>query len=335
MSSNPNSQGATGPGATESTQREKTFRAFTQSQSTNYAQFRRDYHPRLYNLLLSHHQSTGGLLTTLLDVGCGPGTAVRTLASHFNHAIGIDPSEGMIATARKLGGVTGTGEEIRFVVGAVDGDGVDSGEEVIEGVPDGSVDLIVSATAAHWFDMARFWPRAARLLRPGGTVALWCSGGMLVDPSRVPNGEAIQATIDRVETDVDEYLLPGNRLARGLYADLVLPWMLETPVEEFNGESFVRKEWGVGEGNEPIDEFYNTDKSPVGVGMLVAVLGTTSPVVRWREANPDKVGTASDPLKVMRAEIERLLQEAGEEPGAAVITGGVAGVLLMIKKKAS
>jgi hypothetical protein len=157
---------------------------------------------------------------------------------------------------------------------------------------------------------------------------------MIVDASRTPNGEAIQAAVDRVEQDVDEYLLPGNRIARGLYADLVLPWMLPTPVEEFEKESFVRKEWNVGEGNEPIDEFYNTDKQPVGVGMLVAVLGTTSPVIRWREANPDKVGTASDPLKVMRTEIEKLLQEAGVEPGAAVITGGVGGVLLMVKKKA-
>jgi SAM-dependent methyltransferase len=320
-------------------QQEKTFRAFTPAQSTNYAQNRRDYHPRLYSALLSHHQSTGGRLTTLLDVGCGPGTAVRTLAPYFTRAVGVDPSEGMIATARELGGVSGSGEEIRFVLGAIDG--VDSASEsgsgpgeVIERVPDASVDLIIAATAAHWFDMERFWPRAARLLRPGGTVALWCSGGMIVDASRTPNGEAIQAAVDRVEQDVDEYLLPGNRIARGLYADLVLPWMLPTPVEEFEKESFVRKEWNVGEGNEPIDEFYNTDKQPVGVGMLVAVLGTTSPVIRWREANPDKVGTASDPLKVMRTEIEKLLQEAGVEPGAAVITGGVGGVLLMVKKKA-
>lgn len=38
---------------------------------------------------------------------------------------------------------------------------------------DGSVDLIVSAQAAHWFDWARLWPEAARVLRQDGSLAIW------------------------------------------------------------------------------------------------------------------------------------------------------------------
>ena len=31
---------------------------------------------------------------------------------------------------------------------------------------------ILTAVQAHWFG-AKFWPQAAKLLRPGGTVVLW------------------------------------------------------------------------------------------------------------------------------------------------------------------
>jgi ubiquinone/menaquinone biosynthesis C-methylase UbiE len=103
---------------------EKTFTKFTQSQGTNYAQNRKNYHPTLYKTILSHHTSTGGQLTALLDIGCGPGTAARALAPHFQHVIGLDPSDGMIQTARLLGGTSGSGEEIRFEISSAEELGV-------------------------------------------------------------------------------------------------------------------------------------------------------------------------------------------------------------------
>jgi SAM-dependent methyltransferase len=303
--------------------KETTFRSFTPEQSANYAANRLDYYPRLYNILLNHHQSTGGQLNTVLDVGCGPGTATRSLASVFNHTVGIDPSEGMITTARSLGGVTHTtNEPIRFEVCTIEG---------VTSLEAGSVDLITAATAAHWFDMSTFWPQAARLLRPSGTVALWIGGPILVDPS-MPNGAAIQAAIDRFETALDDYMAPGNRVARGVYVDLVLPWMLETPVGEFERDSFVRREWDIGEGKEPIDEYYNIQRPPT-VEVLALTLATASPYVRWREANPDAVSTETDPLEVLRKEVERQLQDAGVDPKTGVIKGGIGAALLMVKKK--
>lgn len=41
-------------------------------------------------------------------------------------------------------------------------------------VKDQSVDMIVSGQAAHWFDQAKFWPEMSRIIKPGGTIALWC-----------------------------------------------------------------------------------------------------------------------------------------------------------------
>lgn len=38
--------------------------------------------------------------------------------------------------------------------------------------PDGSVDLLTAATAAHWFDQSRFLAEAKRVLKPRGCIAL-------------------------------------------------------------------------------------------------------------------------------------------------------------------
>ncbi|KAK3382107.1 methyltransferase [Lasiosphaeria ovina] len=180
--------------------------------------------------------------------------------------------------------------------------------------------------------MSAFWPRAAQLLKPGGSMALWTSGSMRVHPS-MPNHAAIQAAIDKLEKVLEDYMVLGNRLTHDLYVDLPLPWTLETPVPEFDKTTFLRKEWGRDGAPEPGDQFYAGQQS-ADLDMLEMVLGTTSPVTRWREAHPDAVGTERDVVRIMRREIERLLHEAGVEKGREVLKGGVAGVLLMVKKKA-
>lgn len=64
------------------------------------------------------------------------------------------------------------------------------------------------------------------------------------------------------------------------------------------------------------------------------MLATASPVARWREANPDKVGTEEDVVRRMRRAIEELLREAGIEKGKESVRPEMAGVLLMLKKQA-
>jgi ubiquinone/menaquinone biosynthesis C-methylase UbiE len=136
---------------------EKTFTSYTQKQGAHYAQNRADYHPDLYKGIIEHHTSTGGQLDTLIDVGCGPGTAARALAPHFAHVIGLDPSQGMIDNARALAGTSSTSEPIRFEISSAEA----LGSDVVPPVRDSSVDLITASAAAHWFDMAQFWPQAA------------------------------------------------------------------------------------------------------------------------------------------------------------------------------
>jgi trans-aconitate 3-methyltransferase len=305
---------------------EKTFTSFTKDQGSNYAENRTGYHPNLYKIILDRHTSTGGQLTTLLDVGCGPGTATRALAPHFANAIGLDPSEGMINNARVLAGATSTSEPIRFEIAAA---------EDLKPVEDSSVDLITASSAAHWFDMARFWPQAARVLKPGGTAALWTIG-WTIGPSHMhpsmPNAAAIQAGLDEIEErDLKPFIEPGNLLAQNLYVDLPLPWTLALPVADFDSAAFFRKEWGPDNNNS--EEFFEGGRLMADLDMLEKVMGTTSPVQQWHEAHPDIVGTERDVISKMR-EIEQLLHEAGVEKGKEVVKGTLRAVLLMVKKKA-
>jgi SAM-dependent methyltransferase len=312
--------------------KEKTFRSYTPEQGAAYAQNRYGYNPELYQLILDHHTSTGGQLNTILDVGCGPGTAVRELAPHFSHAIGLDPSEGMISTARSLGGASSTSEPINFQVSTAES----LGSQLSPPIPDSSIDLITAATAAHWFDMTRFWPRAAQVLKPGGSAALWTSGSIRTHPS-MPNRAAIQAAFDDFEDrHLRDYMEPGNLLVRNLYVGLPLPWTLVAPagpVPEFDEASFFRKVWDQDGGVDSAGEFFMGQQS-VDMDTMEKIVGTASPVTRWREAHPDAVGTERDVVRIFRREVERLLHEAGVEKGKERVEASVTGVLLIVKKRA-
>lgn len=303
--------------------KEKTFSSYNQEQGKAYAEVRRNYHPSVYETIIDHHTTTGGKLDTLLDVGCGPGLAAQALAPHFAHVIGLDPSEGMLATARSLGGVTSTSEPIRYEISTAE----ELGENLSPPIQNSSIDLIVAANAAHWFDMSGFWPAAARVLKPGGSVALWTAGEGTVDPS-TPNAAAIQAAMNRYQEEhLKPYYVPGNLLTRNRYVDLPLPWTLACSVSEFDETTFFRKEWSPGE------QFF-LGLSGVDMDTFEKIMATGSPVTRWRQANPDAVGTERDVLRMLRREIESLLHEAGVEKGKEIVKGSMHGVVLMVKKKA-
>lgn len=96
----------------------------------------------------------------VLDVGCGPGTAVRLTAMRGAQMTGVDPSEPMLRLARLLTGLRRPAGEITWVT---------AGAEDMP-LPDDSFDVCWSLAAVH------HWPRleagldeVERVLRPGGT----------------------------------------------------------------------------------------------------------------------------------------------------------------------
>lgn len=305
------------------TTNEKTFSTYNEKQSKDYAKARLGYHPNVYKAILDYHTSNGGELNTVLDVGCGPGLATQGLASYFENVIGIDPSPGMIATAQSLSLTSSTSKPVWFDISTAENLGI----ELSPAIQDSSVDLITAANAAHWFDMPAFWTRAAKILKPSGTVAIWTSGDIRVHTSTL-SASKVQAAIDDFdERHVRPHYLQGNLLVRDGYRSLPLPWSQKNPVAEFDEESFVRREWGVDE-----DFFIGIPEGNMDVFELT--MGSQSAYVRWKEANPDVAGTADDVLKVLRHEIEQILRDAGAESGKERVKGAVRGILILIKKRA-
>jgi ubiquinone/menaquinone biosynthesis C-methylase UbiE len=92
----------------------------------------------------------------VVDLGAGTGKLTRSLVALEHRVIAVEPLDEMRA---ELEGVL---PDVQTVVG--------SAESIP--LPDASTDVVTSAQAFHWFDHARAMPEIARVLRPGGRLAL-------------------------------------------------------------------------------------------------------------------------------------------------------------------
>ncbi|QYG93292.1 class I SAM-dependent methyltransferase [Iamia sp. SCSIO 61187] len=94
----------------------------------------------------------------VVDVGCGPGTALRIAARRGASGVGVDPAPVMRRVARAL---TRPGRPIRWAPGVA--------EDLP--VPDGAATVVWSmATVHHWQDVEQGLAEAHRVLAPGGRL---------------------------------------------------------------------------------------------------------------------------------------------------------------------
>jgi SAM-dependent methyltransferase len=93
---------------------------------------------------------------TVLELGAGTGKLTGILVEAGHRVVATDPSAGMLQVLRGQ------------VPGAI---AVAAPAEAIP-IPSRSIDVVIAAQAFHWFDHARALPEIARVLRPGGTLAL-------------------------------------------------------------------------------------------------------------------------------------------------------------------
>jgi ubiquinone/menaquinone biosynthesis C-methylase UbiE len=106
--------------------------------------------------------------SSVLEVGCGTGQLTSDLAHDEFDLTAIDIGPAMIAAARhRLHDTAISFQACSF--------------EDFEAA-DSSFDLIVSATAFHWIDPEVRFSKSARLLRPGGWLALLSVGERYHDP---------------------------------------------------------------------------------------------------------------------------------------------------------
>ncbi len=211
-------------------------------QSSTYKKYRPTYPEELYNIILEH---TSGR-NTCWDVGCGNGQVAAQLAEHFDQVDATDLSENQLAHAVRK-------SNIHYAVGRAEK----------TNFPDHSFDLITVGQAIHWFDHDAFNQEVKRVLKSGGTFAIWC-----YELSRVSN--EIDAVIWDFYTDkIGTYWAPERRFIDEHYATIPFPfdevnmgntpvlmhvnWTLDIMEGYLNSWSSVQK-YIKENGNNPVDE---------------------------------------------------------------------------------
>lgn len=224
------------------------FKDHFSTASERYAAFRPDYPPALFAWLAAQCAQHD----TAWDCATGSGQAALGLAPHFRRVVATDASAEQISHATPHAAI-----EYRVAPAEA------------SGLPDRSVDLITVAQAAHWFDLPRFHAEAARVLRPGGVLALWGYGRLTLPGELDPPFQHFYAGT------VGPYWPPERRLIDDAYRGLDFPFAeIEPPA------FFIEVEWTL--------------------PRLLDYLSTWSAVKRYQAA----LGT--DPLPALMAEIEPL-----------------------------
>ncbi len=171
------------------------FKDHFSAQSRGYARHRPHYPPGLFAYLAGL-----GARKLAWDCATGNGQAAIALAAHFERVVATDASRAQIDAAIAHPGVSyrvATAEE--------------------SGLPSDSASLVTVGQALHWFDTARFFAEAARVLVAGGCVAAWCYELCHVSPT-------CDAIVERLYTGIVEpFWPPERRLIEERYARIDFP----------------------------------------------------------------------------------------------------------------
>ncbi|KAJ4771546.1 S-adenosyl-L-methionine-dependent methyltransferases superfamily protein [Rhynchospora pubera] len=101
------------------------------------------------------------------DAGSGSGQAAISVAEHYDQVIATDVSATQLKHAAEH-------PKVRYLHTPIS----TSEDELVSKLGgDNSIDLIISATAVHWFDLPFFYSVANRVLKkPHGIIAVWTYG---------------------------------------------------------------------------------------------------------------------------------------------------------------
>jgi SAM-dependent methyltransferase len=124
----------------------------------------------------------------VLEVGCGSGQLTRSLVARDLRVTAVEPGKHLMSLAEQH--VAGRGG-VRFLNARFeDAD-----------LPHGQYRALFSAAAFHWIDPDVSWAKAARLLAPGGTLALMQYCG-LQDPRFPDDQPALLSALGRIAPEL-------------------------------------------------------------------------------------------------------------------------------------
>ena len=166
----------------------------------------------------------------VVDLAAGTGKLTRELVGHGARVVAVEPLDEMRAVlARLLPEV----EEI---------------EATAESLPfaDGSIDAVTVAQAFHWFDPDRAFPEIARVLRPGGALALVANHRDLGDTLQAEIRDIVESYRgDAPSANVRPWQdwLAGPQTLFGVEEKRAFPWELactaDMAVERIASVSFI------------------------------------------------------------------------------------------------
>lgn len=190
------------------------------------------------------------------DCATGNGQAAAGLSPFFAEVLATDASAAQIAAAEGPPNVV-------FSIAPAEN----------SGFAPASLDLVVVAQAAHWFDLPAFYAEVERVLRPGGILALVTYSGV-----RTTDEDINRVLREFHQVTMAPYWPPERAHVENDYRDLPFPW----PDIPFPPQTMTA-EW-------TLDQ-------------LMGYLGTWSATARYRQERGE------DPLPALRACLEPLWGE--------------------------
>src|ERR1700680_170881 len=123
-----------------------------------YARFRTSYSDALFDTILKYARMPAA--GRVLDLACGTGLGMVPYLQRGFAVVGVDVAPAMIEQARAL---LPPGAAVEFTIARA---------EALP-FPDARFDLISCAQACHWFEPHAAFAECARVLRPGGALAIF------------------------------------------------------------------------------------------------------------------------------------------------------------------
>ena len=227
--------------------------------AASYASCRPAYPEELFDYLAGLVQRR----TLAWDCAAGTGQASIPLASRFDSVIATDISTSMLEQAPRHPRV-----DYRALPSEA------------SGLPSASVDLVTVAQALHWLDLKAFYGEAARVLRPGGVLAVWTYASPQLDDA------TLQQQLTRFYRDIVGRYWPSDRrhVEEG-YRTLPFPFAERDPPPFDMEESWTLRQLlgyvGTWSATQRYREQVKRDPVPDLERSLATEWGTSVRRVRW------------------------------------------------------
>jgi SAM-dependent methyltransferase len=138
----------------------------------DYVRYRPAYPPAAIDAILEGLPAVWSLMVA--DIGAGTGISARLLADRGARVIAVEPGT-------MMRGAAAPHANVRWLAGRAES----------TGLLDSSVDLVVCAQAFHWFTSAEAVAEFARVLKPGGRLAIMWNRRSRTDPLTAAYRQAI------------------------------------------------------------------------------------------------------------------------------------------------